>query len=274
MKGKILIIAVLISALIYTGTGCGLTGRNEAVDMMKKVPQDSDSFMFVDIDAFRTDSTLEQAYADLEGSIEEMTEFFGITCGEVDRITTTGGTYCILLEGDFNLGELRGNLEELGYDNDEYNSTEVWGQEEAGILIAVISNKLIIIGTEADTTACIEIIRGGEASLCDNEDARDVTERLPNRIIFICTEGVTPISYNFHDGLKFAGVSATKKDANSLAFTMALKFEDGNSASAAMDEIEYDLENDVVDDWKTIDVTRDAEFIEVTMELDIDDLFN
>ena len=274
MKGKAVIcIVVLILALISTGIGCDSTKGEGAVDMMKKVPKYIDSFLFLDVDAMRIDADLEKAFISAKDMLEENTDYVGINLDEVDRLAFSGRTHRImLLEGDFNLDEAREKLEVLGYGGDEYRGIEVW--EAVGLLIALVSNELVILGTEDVVKDCIKIIKDGDASLYDDKDFRDVMERLPSGIIVQCMERVFPLSYGQYEGLEVAGMSAMKKDKHSMAFTGICKFENRDDASDAMDEIEISLENDEFDDWRTIDVTHDSEFVVITTEIYIDDVFD
>lgn len=265
--GAILLLASLLLL------GCASIQGGGAVDMMKKVPMDSDSFVFVDIDAFRTDIALEEAYTALEEIFEEFVNFPLFNFNDVDRLAPAWDIFdTMLVEGDFNLNEIRKELEELRYDDDEYRGIEVWGQED--MLVALLSNKLAIIGTEDTVTDYIKVIKEGDASLYDDVDFRDIVGRLPRGIIVACEEHVFPITSSRYDGLEVAGISMMRKDKNNMAITGVFKFESGDAARAAMDEIEYDLESDELEDWKNIDITQDAEFVELTVEQDIEDAFD
>lgn len=138
--GAILLLASLLLL------GCASIQGRGAVDMMKKVPMDSDSFVFMDIDAFRTDIALEEAYTTLEEMFEGFMDFSFFNFNDVDRLAPAFDIFdTMLVEGDFNLNEIREELEEFRYDDDEYHGTEVWRQEDR--LVALLSNKLAIIGT-------------------------------------------------------------------------------------------------------------------------------
>ena len=274
MKGKAVIgIAVLILTLLSTAMGCASTKGGGAVDMMKKIPIGSDSFAFIDIDAIRTDNDLEDIYIGIADSFGMFPGSVGINFDELDRLTNDEiGN--VLLEGDFYLDKIRGTFTELEYNRDEYSGVEVWGIE--GGLIALVSNKLIIFSFEDTVKDYIKVINGVDASLYDDEDFRDVIERLPRGIAMVCTEGIFPVfptSHDKYDGLKVAGFSVMKKDEYSVAYTMVSKFENSNDASDAMDEIQFNLESDELYNWRNITVKQDAEFVIVTTELDIEDMF-
>ena len=271
MKAKAVIcIVILILALVSTGVGCNSAKGGEAVDMMKKVPMGSDAFQFVDIDAFRTDADLEDVYIDLESGLAELTDYAGINFDELDRVAFDEISN-MLLEGDFDLEKVRGNLVEFDLDSDEYNGIELWGDGS----IALVSNKLVIFSFSGqDVKDYVNVIKGVDASLYDDKDFRDVIERLPHGIIMIFMEGVFPINYGEYDGLKVAGVSAVKMDKHSMVVTGVGKFETRDAASDVMDKIEDDLENDEFADWKNIDIKQDGEFITVTTELDIEEMFD
>lgn len=122
-------------------------------------------------------------------------------------------------------------------------------------------------------TDYIKVIKEGDASLYNDIDFRDIVGRLPTGIIVWCKEHVFPIVPSRYDGLEIAGISMMRKDKNNMAITGVFKFESGDAARTAMDEIVYDLESDELEDWKSIDITQDAEFVELTMEQDIEDAF-
>ena len=273
MKGKAVIcIVVLILAFISTGIGCDLTKDKGAADMMKKLPNYIDFFYFMDVDAMRNDADLEKVYIDFEDYFEVFSDYWGINFNDVDGFARAIIGFNIFFEGDFNLNEVREKLEELEYGGDEYRGIEIWEVED--VFIALVSNKLIIIGIEDAVKDCIKVIKDGDASLYDDEDFRDIIERLPSGIIVQFAEGIFPLSGVGYEGLEVAGMSAMKKDKNSMICTGICKFENRDAASNAMEEIEFSLENDPTADWRKIEVTQDSEFVVCTCEIYIEDAFH
>ena len=112
MKGRgVIYIFTLIIALVMVGAGCDSAKGGGVVDMMKKVPQDCWSFMYMDMDAFRTDADLEEVFVLLsEDRYKNWTDIIGIDFREVDGFAAAGrdfGDFNMLFEGDFDLERVR-----------------------------------------------------------------------------------------------------------------------------------------------------------------------
>jgi len=162
--------------------------------MMKKMPKDSWSFMYIDIDAFRTDTDLEETYRILTGREDGFgvwADTVGIEFRDIDSFSGGGrdfGDMAMLFEGDFNLDEVREKLvthDQLGtMIADEYRGIAVWAPEYSEdreeFEIALVSSNLIILGRARN---CIDAIIDSNVSMYGNKNTRDVVERLPDGIV-------------------------------------------------------------------------------------------
>lgn len=257
---KIISVIALISLLVLVGasTNCSLQNA-DATDMTKKIPEDADSFFFIDIDELRSDDDLEDFYENLEDVYGYWSENFDIDLDDIDSLAMYGST--ILIEGDFNLDDIREELEDLGYNDDEYKDVEVWKSDNGYSWVAMKGN-LIIMGSEESVKDCIKVIEEGEDSLRDDKDCKDVMDRLPGGI-FVMYDTVEE-----YQGLEASGVSIQTKDEDTLKVTAIFKFEDEDAAEDAMDEIEDYADEE---DFHHINVDQDGDFVKATAEVDIND---
>jgi hypothetical protein len=270
---RIIVIVVLILiftiTLISVGVGCNSVGEGGAIDMMKRIPYDSEIFQFLDMDTIRTDNDLEDLYIGFEDSTLAFTDNMGIDSDEVERVAF-GKFNTIQIEGYFNLENLREDFTVRGLSSDEYNGVEIWGDGA----IAFVSNELIIANFfGGDVKDYINVIEDIDTSLYENKDFKDIIERLPYGIFIMCEKGAFPINGYEYDGLKVAGSSLRKKDKHIMAITGVGKFETADAASDSINRIKDDLENDENAEWNNIDIRQDDGFIIVTTEWDIEGMF-
>jgi ABC-type branched-subunit amino acid transport system substrate-binding protein len=270
---RIISVVVLISvlAVVGAGVGCGSKGGGGAASMMNMVSENSSSFYFMDIKALRGDEDLKDVYDDMMGDVDDALEGCGINVDDVDRIAVSGDDL-LLLDGRFDLDELRDKLDSLDFDENDYKDIEVWESTDGTGWVALLVNR-IVIGNEDAVQDCITVIKGGEDSLQDNPDASEVMARLPGGVVMIwgTGEALTEIVEEEYEGLEAGGLSLGKKDADTLKMTAVLKFEDEDAAKDATDQIKDDLE---AENYEDINVDQDKEFVKVTAEIGIDDFLS
>jgi len=269
-RTAIILVTALLLTLVMTTFGCDSTeekGVEDIMDTMKKVPKDCGSFVYMDLDAMRTDADLEDEYVRLKEGLTGWADFFG-GFDEVDSFTIAGrdfGDFSVLFSGDFNLDESREKLEEPGWDKGEYKGIEVWGEESGA---ALVSNKLVIIGY---VKVCIDAMMNSDTSLYGDKNFRDIVGRLPGGVYYNFQEDGLRIQefYSSYDGLLVSGYSMFKKDKKSMTITSVCKFEDVDFASKAIDSIKQDLENYAYEEYRNIKVEQDSEFIKIITDIDI-----
>jgi hypothetical protein len=259
---------VLVLALIGAGVGCGGKGGGEAARMMSMIPEDASRFMFVDIKTLQGDEDLEGLYEDMFSDIDEMLATLGIDADDIYRIAGSGETL-LLLDGVFDLDEARSALEDHGFDKSEYKDVELW-EDPSGYAGVALMRNLIVVGGQDAVEDCIKAIKGGESSLRDNRDAREVMDRLPGGIVMGLGigEAFSELFEQEYEDLKAGGMSVGKKDKDTLKVTAVLKFEDRDAAENAAGKAESDLEEE---GYQNIHIDRDNEFVKVTAEIGIDD---
>jgi hypothetical protein len=256
---------VLLLSLTVVLVGCG-GGTGDAVAMMDKLPKDTEAFSFVDVKAIRADKDLDKAYEGLEGDIKSEFEELGVSVDDVDGMAQGGSV--TILEGRFDLGDVRKELEGNDYDDDKYKGVETW---EGDLSVALVSASCIVTGEDLDRVEdCIDVIKGDDDSLHDDANLQDLVSRLPSGIVSY----VYPGDYEEYEGLEAVGYSLVKKAADTMRVTAIYRFEDEGAASAAADDIEKDMKEDIEGTTATnVAVTRDGKYVKATGDVKIDDMF-
>ena len=274
----VLVLLVSLSALPVSCCQLGgdSSGGADMISMMKKMPAVADSglFLFMDFSAVRADDDLRDFYEDrsLQSLGENLTERTGLDWEGIEQLGGSGSVS--LYEGDFDLDDARGWLESNDYDEKDYMGVEVWEEVDSdGRSVALMSGLIIAGEIGDDVKDCIDVIEGGEDSLYDDRDIKDVADRLPSG--FFATvdldSGITYWRSDDYEGIEVRGSSGAKHDSDSIQLTVIIKFEDEDTAEHTLDNIREDIQNDF-DELKNINVTRDGQFVKATFERDIEDM--
>lgn len=265
----ILVLAALLLSLVPSAAACifggGGSGAADMIDMMKKVPEDMEFLMLLDINAVRTDDDLKAIYEDEDFQRTYSEHFLDIE--DIDRV---GFGSVVLYEGEFDLDDVREWLESNGYDEEEYKDVEIWEWEDWYSRSVALMSGLIIAGEIDDVKDCIDVIEEGEDSLYDDRDIKDVVDRLPDG--FMASVGYSSSGLYWHyDDIEATGTSMAKHDSDSFEVTWIVKFEAEATVEDTIDGIRQDMEND---ELRNINVTRDGQFVKATFEVDIEDMLS
>ena len=260
---------VMLLFLVMVLPGCGSGGGSDgdgngngggwAVDMMNNVPGDASMFTFTDVAAIRADDDLDEFYDDYKKKSESECEALGISSDDVDRMEEGYSGYSFtILEGQFALDDVRRVLKDEGYQDGEYKEVQTWENSSADIeAVALVSVSCIVIGDDIDNLEdSIDVIKGDDDSLSDDEDMSDFMGRLPAGVV------VSVHTYETYKGCEATGYSVKKKDSNTVLVTMLLLFDDEDSANDAMEDIR--------DEHGNSEVTKDGRYITVNAESDIE----
>jgi hypothetical protein len=263
-------LGVLLATMAVASAGCASSSGLSA--MLAKVPSDTVSLRYVNAKALRNDAGLEDLYDVWKTSVDSRLESHGVDHADVSIYVfgTGDGKRFTLLTGKFDMDEVRGELDDRHFEEDEYRGVEVW-KKEAGWGYdqdsdVALMGDLIVLGTEEGVEGCIKVMKAGDASWLSKADNNDVASRLPGGL-YADLEKAGLISSLFYEGLEVTGISAKKQDSDTLKIAGVAKFEDEGDADDAEDGIEdwMDLQFD------RVDITQEGLFLEASAELDIDD---
>jgi hypothetical protein len=268
LKKVFLVVSLaVVLAMALASVGCA-SGNNGLTDMLAKVPEDAASLKYVNVKALRNDADLNDLYDAWKTGVDARLEAHGIDHGDVSVFAfgTGSAQRFTLLVGKFDLDEVRGELENRHYDDDEYKGVEVWTKEagwgsELDSEVAIMGN-LIILGNESGVEGCIKVIKEGDPSWLTKADIKDVVNSLPRGIYMDVEKTLLGVS-----NLEAYGVSAEKQDGDTLGIAGVAKFDDEDDADDAENAVEYWM-NLAFED---VDVDRDGVFLKGSAEVDIDD---
>ena len=271
MLKKVFLVVSLGVLLAMALASVGCASGNGLTDMLAKVPEDTASLKYVDVQALRNDADLDDLYDAWKAAVDTRLEAHGINHGDVNVFASSLNSVrrFTLLVGKFDLDEVRDELDDRYYNDDEYKGVEVW-QKQAGFAyeldseVALMGN-LVIMGNEAGVEACIKVIKEGEDSWLSKADIKDVSSRLPSGLYVDLQK--TELAGLLIKGLEASGISAKKQDGDTLRIGGVAKFEDEDDADHADNAIENLMEQQ----FKSVEVTQDGIFLKGSAELDIED---
>lgn len=271
LKKAFLVVSLgVLLAMALASVGCA--SGSGLSDMLARVPADTTSLKYVDVSTLRNDADLDDLYDAWKASVDSRLEARGIDHGDVDVFASNlnPGKRFTLLVGNFDLAELRDELDDRHYDDDKYKGVEVW-KREAGWGYdpdneVALMGKLIILGNEAGVEACIKVIKEGEASWLSKVDINDVVSRLPGGLYVDLQK--TDLAGLLIKGLEASGTSFKKQDRDTLRISGVAKFDDEDDADDAENTIENLMEQQEFDE---VSITQQGEFLKASAELDIDD---
>lgn len=271
MLKRIILVVSLGVLLTLALASIGCASSNGLSDMLAKVPAGTDSLKYVDVKALRNDADLSDLYDAWKAAADPSLESRGIDHGSVDLLASGGDSSqsFTILVGKFDLEEIRDELGDRNYNDDEYKGVEVWEKttswgadldEEVALM-----GDLIIFGNKAGVEGCIKVIKEGAASWISKADIKDVSGRLPSGLYAVLSK--TEWTGLVMEGFEALGMSINKQDGDTLKIDGVAKFEDEDSADNAQDTIEYMMEQQ----FDSVDVTQEGVFLKGSAELDIDD---
>lgn len=270
MKRKVLtglsglLVVILFSALLLPGCGGGGSFTSLA-GLAKMASQDSGTIIFIDLKKMKADKDLDELYDEMKDSFEYEIAATGSDMGFDDihylGMTEVNGREVVWINGDLDLDVLRDALEDDDYDRDDYRGVEIWyGYGDA----VAIHNGTLIIGDEDSVEDSIKAIVDPERSIYEkNEDIRDVVKELSCGLFSML------IVEEYYPGACALGMTFSKLNTDTLAFSGCFKFDDEDDAEDAMSDIESDLESG--DMYRTVDVSQSGSFVEFSAEINIEE---
>lgn len=247
-------VVVLLVFSLVSSIGCAGGKSQGAVDLMKKMPEDTTEFYYMDVKAFRGEENLEELFAMMRENFR-----YGDDNIDIFNADYVGGSDDLtIIRGNLGFDDIRNTLDEIGYARDEHGDVPVWGTGYSSIAIV---GDIYVTGEESYVKASIGLIQGEGDSLRDTQYAKDIMNRLPNGIMMNYGKSDTMFK-----GLKAFGVSMELLDKDTLKVTGVFLFGSEDDARDAMDEIA----EDIPPDSELQDVNRDGRFVIAAFDADID----
>lgn len=216
--------AFILLVSIVGAAGCSSEPKEPVVEdtgavrMMKMLPIDVGSFMYMDVHALRTVQNLSSIWDWYKDELGDLSDSDIIE--SVDFVGMAQDEDFYLIEGDFDLDQLMGNTTDGPYYYDSFNVTIGEDGDSAALV-----NGVFIIGCDEDVRSCIDVVNGKKDSLYDNGDLRTIFDRLPSgyMISLVFMEDAYGV------GLRALGKSMAIQDSNYVQ-TIIAKFANSDIA--------------------------------------------
>lgn len=271
MLRKVLLVVclgVLLATMAVASAGCA--SGSGITSILTKVPDDTVQLTYVNVKTLRNDADLDDLYDAWKAKVDSRLEAHGISPDDVSAFASNEAAQkrFTLLTGKFDMDEIREDLEDLHFKEDEYKGVEVWEREMGWVAdldyqVALMGD-LIIMGDQSGVESCIKVIKAGDASWLSKADINDVANRLPGGLYVLIGKQATGFSFG---GLEAFGLSASKQDSGTLKVAGVAKFNDEGDAENA--EGAYDDTMEMLFD--SAEVTQEGAFLKLKAEMDIDD---
>jgi hypothetical protein len=267
MKKKIVaILGVLVIAVVIASSGC-IGGGNSAKDMAKMVPEDASTFGHSDVQTMRDDKDLEAIYEKMTERLYALDEL-GLDIDDINHMAVVSGEEgdyeLSILKGNFDLEDVRDELDDADFDEDEYKGIEIWKRASrlGGDFAFAISGDTLIAGNKDSVKDCIKVMKGSEKSVYDdNEDFRDVIDRLPRGIS-------TVVNIPYKNALA-AGIVWMKEDKDTFKMKGVAKFDDEDEAADEKSDTKREMKEK--GEWFDVEAKQSGKFLESTAKIDIED---
>ncbi len=239
-------VIVLLPLLLLFGVGGGGGGGGSAENFIKMLSGDAEGVLYVDVAALEDDDDL----SDLRRSVESDWDFdsYDIDLLDLDYMAYAeedGGGDVYLL-GGVNDRDLRDELDDRGYDDDEIDGVEVRvDSSSTWEAFAFLPGGAVLIAYyEEDMEDMLRRRDRGGSSLDDAMG--DVWRDLPSGYLRVGLGAGN--CDNTWDGCEAVGVSLEKENSREGKLVMLVEFDSERDAERAEDAIEDEWDNDDCDD--------------------------
>ncbi len=268
---KLPLLFILIITIVGT-TGCISKSIDQeqrpVVQLMKKVPNGSDYFVFMDFKEMQSELFLNMVSRNDIAAFEEMLELMGVDIREIEYIIIAFGYTngpVVVMRGSYDFTDLKTVFDDTMGDSYKYYGVDIW--KDSNESTALLSNHII----GGDTTVveeCIDIIRNGRDSLYDDVIFKNIVDRLPDGPYVQCAnksfwEGLEITEYPESMGTTFQFI-----DMNKIEYTIAAKFEDKDAATIKMNEFSNDRISKAQFETLLINLTTEGQYGYATFEID------
>jgi hypothetical protein len=250
------IVCVLFIAVVVASLGC--LDDNSAKDMAKMTPEGASYLIHYDLQTIRDDKDLDDIYESIEKNWPDELEKYELDIDDTNYWAPADAI--TILMGKFDLEDVRDELDDAGFDKDDYKGVEFWtGEDEA----VAISGDKVIYGYKDNVKDCIKVMKGDQKSVYDdNKNFREVIDKLPGGIMMTVSYYY---GYNKYDGELVRGSVWMKEDDDTLKMKGVIKFKDEDDAEDAKSDLKRDLKEELDD----VDVELKGKFLEYTGKKDI-----
>jgi len=262
----------LVFVLVITNLGCindAVEDIGNAKDILKLIPESCTegsrgTLIIGNIKVMREDEELKVLLEDLKK--EQNLDNMRITSENIDYICSVEDSKLTIFSGDFYLEDCRNGLESHDYHRaEEYLGVEIWRNEDGSV--GIVSNKLIVCGSDADVMDMIEVIKGYRMSAYEsNESLKKIANKLPNGIFMFFVVNAKELE-NMYTGARTFGASIVKEDEGILENRFLIEFYSEEDAKVFVEE-DFEEPKEGFD----VKINQKGKFVEIRAKSYIEDM--
>ena len=259
---------LLLAAGACLGGGGGGSAGGGAEDFMQMLSDDARGVLYLDVAAIDGDVDLR----DFRRSLESSWTFdsYDLDLLDLDYVAFSeedGGGDVYLLGGVDDRDDLKDELDDRDYDDDEIYGVEVWiDSSSTWEAFAFLPGGAVLIAYSEDDMEDMLRRRDRGGSSLDDE-LGDIWRELPSG-----HERIVIASGCDYDDCDFYGFSVEKKNSREVRIVAVFEFESERDAERAEEDIEEDANED--EDCGDIDVKQDGRMVRVEGDCDIEEEYD
>lgn len=278
--GRRVVAASFVSSFLLMAAGAACSGAEGGLPdgPLGLVSDDATNVRVTNVERILRGDAPDDLADDVEDGWEDNLEEIGVSIDDLTSIVTAYGQdgRLIVLDGDIDFEQVRDDLDDNDYDDDEYKGYEMWEEGRVGFVdsAALLEERgQIVIGRVEAVRSVLKALNRGTGSLLE-DDENDVLKALKMAGDgWSVTAGETTCGH-FSEirGCRAVGRAMSRGDEPySVEITLAYLFRNERTAESQMDDMEDEIDDDLPREMDIEEVRVDGEFVIVTVVIDEDD---
>ena len=239
------------------------------------VPDEASWVLVVDVERFLSGDAPDDAADDFEDEWEDRLDDIGVSLDDLDALVQAqwddGNVW--VFSGDLDFEEIRGELDDARYNDDNYQGYEIWDDGDLWVEAAALldGRSEVVVGSTDAVEGVLKALSRGSGSLLqdDDNDLRRVVERAGQGWVVFALEGCPGADVR---GCEAMGAAVSEGSESYLVeTTLAYLFRNERTAESELEDLEDYLDDEFPRDVDIEEVKTDGVFVIVTVSVDEDD---
>ncbi len=269
--GVLLIAAVaVVVAVVLIMRGGSLPGGPLGL-----VPDDASRLQVVDVKRLLAGDAPDDSSDDFEDEWEDRLDDIGVSLDDLKTLVQAQGDdgTVLVFGGDLDFEQIRDELDDARYDDDDYQGYVVWDDGDLWLEAAALLDGRgeVVVGSTDAVEGVLKALSRGSGSLLqdDDNDLRRALERAGQGWVLLALEGCQSAGVR---GCEAVGAAVSEGSESYLVeTTFAYLFRNERTAESEMEDLEDYLDDEFSRDVDIEEVKTDGVFVIVTVSVDEDD---
>ena len=239
------------------------------------VPDDASWVQVVDVERILAGDAPDDSADDFEDEWEDRLDDIGVSLDDLDTLVQAQGDdgTVLVFGGDLDFEQIRDELDDARYDDDDYRGYEVWDDGDLWVEAAALLDGRgeVVVGSTDAVEGVLKALSRGSGTLLqdDDNDLRRALERAGQGWVVFGLEGCQGAGVR---GCEAVGAAVSEGSESYLVeTTFAYLFRNERTAESELEDLEDYLDDELSRDVDIEEVKTDGEFVIVTVSVDEDD---